>query len=266
MKTQGNDKGGESGIQSKRLKKIVTKMSSGGIGSQQDKDQNKSPNSSKSTRACGSGSPTSSSSQTRASLLSKSQNETFQLFDNYEEDGNIDSAILNVPLEQFSSSSTTRTRNPSKSISLGGSGSPSSTLQASASLFNQVESAVSTLPYIDDTDVPLKRTSRYAKTSSQTSSSTVSQNEHVQAMKVANLLKAAEDSLKPSTPYIAMQNVNNLVWNRMRGKTKRIKQSQSSGGGAGKSSKRLKTTASLLEQVNLAAKSSVQSSESDSDN
>lgn len=238
--------------------------------------------------------------------IDQTQNETmFQLFD--EDDDDIDSAILNVPLEQLPSSSTKRTGNSSKLSrlrvnvglpltatssqteagllspaergSLSKSNRPSvdggkSSMAFSQTKMNAGDKSASTLPYIDDTDDLSSRTRRSTRSSNQTISSatTVSQNEHVQAMKVANLMKAAEESLKPTTPYIAMQNVNNLVWNRMRGKSKRIKGATSGrrgGAGASGPSKRLKTTTSLLEQVNsakeAAAKSSVQSSDSDSD-
>jgi hypothetical protein len=86
---------------------------------------------------------------------------------------------------------------------------------------------------------------------------TVSSNKHVQAKKVANLLKAAEESMKPTTPYVTMKNVNNIVRSRMQGKSRQIQRTVS-----GK--RRYKQTNKLIEQVNM-AKSSVQSSDSDSD-
>lgn len=299
MKNQGGVD--ESGIQSKRLKKIVNKMSSfsadsGALSAQLQQEQKEEENQ-----------PILKTSENSKDHIDNIQNESmFQLFDDGDDD-DIDSAILNVPLDQLPSSpspssfSTVETGYSSKSNTKRGNVvSPSTSLQTRASLLNKARTGnsiksnrlrdyggsssasqtrlnnpASTLPYIDDTDVPLTRTRLSSRTSNQTSSSssataTVSQNEHVQAMKVANLMKAAEESLKPTTPYIAMRNVNSLVWNRMRGKSKRIKGATGGRRGAGGSSKRLKTTTSLLEQVNSAkeattAKSSVQSSDSDSD-
>ena len=277
----------ECGIQSKRLKKIVKKMPSfgdGGALSSKLEEQEK---------------------KTSISPKNDKDETLFQLFDDGD-NGDIDSAILNVSLEQFpSSSSTSRTGKTSKSSKLSGDFGSQSTLPLkNTNLLNTArvgnilesdrlrvndndslsmllhtgigfgENTTATLSHIDVSDVPLTQGKPPLKVTNQTSSltiTTVSRNKYVQEMKAANLMKAAEDSLKPTTPYIAMQNVNNLVRNRMKGKLRHIK------GATGccrveryaGPSKRFKTTTSLLEQVNsakeTAAKSSLKSSDSDSD-
>lgn len=223
-------------IQSKRLKSIVSKMSSSArtaVGDDATAERR-----------------TTSTATTTTATNTTTQTESFEFEDSDGDD--IDSALLEIKLPTASS----RTSNPSKTSRHIGS--------SAQAIPNQT---ASTLPYIDDTDVPSKRVKWSTKANSQTSSraagsSSVSRNEHVQAMKVSNLVKAAEESLRPAAPYLAIQNVGNMVWNRMRGKSKRIKTNNRSN-----ATKRSKTTASLLEQVNNAkAKSSVQSSDSDSDN
>ena len=180
-------------------------------------------------------------------LLSSKTSEKSETFFEMDDDNEIDSDILMVSLDDIEPSGTKTTASASRP-------------RSSKTLISTSQSSVDqSLPYINDSDVVSKRPRRSVRPSEPSTSSTVSSNEHVQAMKVANLVKAAEQSLKPTTPYIAMQNVNNMVWNRMRGKNKQMKRGQRGG-----KNRRSKTTAALLEQVNT-AKSSVQSSDSDSD-
>lgn len=92
---------------------------------------------------------------------------------------------------------------------------------------------------------------------------TVSSNEKVQAKKVENLIKAAAESLKPASPFIKMQHVNNIVRNKMFQQRKTVNNK-------GRKQKQ-KAAMSLLEEVEALKSSSsaelkpLESSESDSD-